>query len=628
MIGRLTVKTIGLLILITLFGGLEGGKVQARNADSVSSQTITIPGAQITALGVYETGNKIFAADDNSQSIKVINGANNQIITTIQNVGGAVFEMAVNETYGKVYAASDKACCTTGITPGNGLISVINANTNQVITQINPGTQGGVSYFILGSDEVHDKIYVAYFSGMGVIDAATNTYTPIPNTAAPYPYLTQMGINTVTNEIFLPTLNSGLTVIHGINLSVQTIAYPPNSGQALDVAVNEVENKVYITMIKIPGQPQMGIYILDRDNGSTSFVGADDLEPLAFNNTSNLLFTGVQVGSQASIVDGATNQLTYLNLGASGMGDIDVRVGTNRAYMASMDYTVIVNGSSKTVFDKVPSNLPPRGGLVFTLVNVNQSTGKVYVVNDGDVGIITVFQDPIPERDTTGVFRPSNGLLYLKNSNDTGFADMALNYGLGGDYPVVGDWDGNGTVTIGIYRGGTFYLKNSNTLGFAEVVFPFGIPGDQPIAGDWNGDGIDTIGVYRPSTGQFLLKNNNSEGQPDASFYLGNVGDVGVAGDWNGDGLDTTGVFRPSNGVIFLKNKNEDGFADIALNYGLPGDQPVMGDWNNDGTDTIGIYRSGTFYLRNENTNGFAEIIFGLGNPGDMPIAGNWDGLP
>ncbi len=235
---------------------------------------------------------------------------------------------------------------------------------------------------------------------------------------------------------------------------------------------------------------------------------------------------------------------------------------------------------------------------------------------------------PAADKDTTGVFRPINGLLYLKNSNETGVADIALNYGLPGDYPVVGDWDGDGTVTIGIYRNGSFYLRNSNTIGFAENVFPFGNPGDQPIAGDWNGDGRDTIGVFRPSIGQFLLRNNNDEGAADASFFLGNVGDVGIAGDWDGDGIDTTGVFRPTNGVIFLKNSNDTGFADIALNYGLPGDQPVMGDWNNDGTDTIAIYRSGTFYLRNENTNGFAEIIFGLGNPGDMPIAGDWDGLP
>jgi hypothetical protein len=229
---------------------------------------------------------------------------------------------------------------------------------------------------------------------------------------------------------------------------------------------------------------------------------------------------------------------------------------------------------------------------------------------------------------TAGVFRPSNGLLYLKNSNSTGFADVALNYGLGGDYPVVGDWDGDGDTTIGIYRNGSFYLRNSNTIGFAEAVFAFGQPGDQPIAGDWNGDGIDTIGVYRPSNGQFFLRNSNTAGSPHVSFFLGNPGDVGLAGDWDGDGMDTTGVFRPSNGVIFLKSTNDTGIADIALNYGLPGDKPVMGDWNNDGIDTIGIYRNGSFYLRDSNTNGFANIIFALGIPGDHPIAGNWDGQP
>jgi hypothetical protein len=230
------------------------------------------------------------------------------------------------------------------------------------------------------------------------------------------------------------------------------------------------------------------------------------------------------------------------------------------------------------------------------------------------------------DRDTTGVFRPSNGLLYLKNRNTTGFADVALNYGLPGDYPVVGDWDGNGTATIGIYRNGTFYLRNSNTIGFADLVFAFGAPGDQPIAGDWNGDGRDTIGVYR--NGTFYLRNSNSVGAAQLSFSLGNPGDVGIAGDWNGDGKDTTGVFRPSNGLLYLKNTNSTGFADIALNYGLPGDQPVTGDWNKDGTDTIGVYRNGTFYLRNSNTIGFADLMFALGIPGDMPIAGNWDGIP
>lgn len=230
--------------------------------------------------------------------------------------------------------------------------------------------------------------------------------------------------------------------------------------------------------------------------------------------------------------------------------------------------------------------------------------------------------------DTVGVFRPSNGALYLKNYNTTGFADLYLTYGLPGDYPIVGDWNGDGIDTIGIYRNGIFYLRNSNTNGFADILVPFGAPGDQPIVGDWNGDGIDTIGVYRRSTGAFYLRNSNTNGSVDATFTLGIPGDIGIAGDWNGDGVVTTGVFRPSNGALYLKNTNATGFADLVLTYGLPGDLPVTGDWNGNGIDTIGIYRNGFFYLRNSNTNGFADIILELGISGDMPIAGDWDGLP
>ena len=279
-------------------------------------------------------------------------------------------------------------------------------------------------------------------------------------------------------------------------------------------------------------------------------------------------------------------------------------------------YAVTVN--TGTGGGTIRLNIP--NGATITDLAGNALTGLPF--NSGQVYTIAATGGP----DTTGVFRPSNGLLYLKHKNETGFADVEINYGIGGDYPVVGDWDGDGDVTIGIYRNGSFYLRNSNTIGFADIVFPFGQPGDQPVAGDWNGDGVDTIGVYR--NGTFMLRNSNTEGNPDMIFGLGVPGDIGIAGDWNGDGLDSTGVFRPSNGLLYLKQKNETGFADIEINYGIGGDHPVTGDWNDDGIDTIGVYRQGVFYLRNSNTIGFADLVFALGVPGDHPIAGNWDGKP
>ena len=320
---------------------------------------------------------------------------------------------------------------------------------------------------------------------------------------------------------------------------------------------------------------------------SESVTGVDIVAPF---NDFTLTKTGSVSGASVTGVSGSGTIYTVTVNTGLGNGTLRLDVADNNS---------IIDADSN-----------PLGGVA--VGDGNFTSGETYSINKGG--------------DTTGVFRPGNGLLYLKNANTSGFADVAINYGTGGDYPVAGDWDGNGTATIGIYRNGLFYLRNSNTLGFADIVVPFGTPGDQPVVGDWNGDGVDTIGVY--SNGQFLLRNTNTAGSADMSFFLGNPGDVGIAGDWNGDGMDTTGVFRPSNGIIFLKNANTTGFADVALNYGLSGDMPVTGDWNNDGIDTIGVYRNAQFLLRNSNTIGFADIVFALGNPGDMPIAGNWDGVP
>jgi hypothetical protein len=47
----------------------------------------------------------------------------------------------------------------------------------------------------------------------------------------------------------------------------------------------------------------------------------------------------------------------------------------------------------------------------------------------------------------------------------------------------VGDWDGNGTVTMGVYRNGTWFLRNDNNGGFSTLpTFQFGSRGDRPQA--------------------------------------------------------------------------------------------------------------------------------------------------
>lgn len=47
---------------------------------------------------------------------------------------------------------------------------------------------------------------------------------------------------------------------------------------------------------------------------------------------------------------------------------------------------------------------------------------------------------------------------------------LSFAYGDPGDRPLMGDWDGDGTRTPGVFRNGLWFLRNSNTTGIADLV--------------------------------------------------------------------------------------------------------------------------------------------------------------
>lgn len=233
--------------------------------------------------------------------------------------------------------------------------------------------------------------------------------------------------------------------------------------------------------------------------------------------------------------------------------------------------------------------------------------------------------------DTIGAFNPGTGTFFLRNSNDSGNADIdPFNLSSGNDIPTTGDWNGDGVDTVGIYNPSTaqFRLINDHS-GVVDTVFTFGAPGWLPIAGDWNGDGIDTIGVYDPTTATYFLKNTNAGGVGDIpAFNYGMPGWIPIAGDWDGNGTDTIGAYNAATATFFLRNSNNTGMADIpAFNYGIAGWVPLAGDWDNNGTDTVGVHNidTATSFLRNSNDSGVADIpAFNYGIAGWYPIVGNW----
>jgi SH3 domain-containing protein len=230
--------------------------------------------------------------------------------------------------------------------------------------------------------------------------------------------------------------------------------------------------------------------------------------------------------------------------------------------------------------------------------------------------------DSLPDPSTT-----FTGRWYLRDANSAGANNIpGIAYGGAGDIPMVGDWDGNGTSTVGVYRAGVWYLRNSNTTGSHTVAsFAYGGGTDIPLVGDWDGNGTDTVGVYK--SGVWYLRNANTAGAHTVpSFSYGGGTDIPVVGDWDGDGTDTVGVYR--GGIWYLRNSNTAGSHTIpSFAYGGPNDIPVVGDWDGDGIDTVGVVKNGVWYLRNSNTAGAHTIpSFAYGAYAtDKPVVGDWN---
>ena len=219
------------------------------------------------------------------------------------------------------------------------------------------------------------------------------------------------------------------------------------------------------------------------------------------------------------------------------------------------------------------------------------------------------------------LFDPGTGRWHFRFS---GGSEAMFFYGIPGDIPLLGDWDCDGVDTVGMYRptSGFVYLRNSNTFGTADLEFFFGIPGDLPLVGDWNMDGCDTLAVYRNS--RIFVANELGTVVGEFSFFFGDPGDTPFTADFDGDGVTTVGVYRELTGLVYYRNTLDTGVADDTFFFGLASDQIIAGDWDDDGDESVGIFRPSLsrFFLSNENETAPADIEYDFGESDWLPVAG------
>ncbi len=241
----------------------------------------------------------------------------------------------------------------------------------------------------------------------------------------------------------------------------------------------------------------------------------------------------------------------------------------------------------------------------------------------GNVSLYRRAEPLAPPPLSVGMFDPSRGEWHLGDGQGN---VSSFFYGAPEDIPLVGDWNCDGLDTVGMFRpnNGFVYLRNSNDFGDADLEFFYGIGGDVPFVGDWDDDDCDSLGIYRD--GRVYLRNELSTGFADLDFFYGIASDVPFGGDFDADGSDSVGLYRPASGFVFLRNELSGGFAQLDFFFGIPGDRVIAFDWDDDGDDTVAIFRPSEtrFYITNTNAQVVAEIDFRFGREDWLPVAGRF----
>jgi alpha-tubulin suppressor-like RCC1 family protein len=215
--------------------------------------------------------------------------------------------------------------------------------------------------------------------------------------------------------------------------------------------------------------------------------------------------------------------------------------------------------------------------------------------------------------------------------------DKLVFFGGPGYVPFVGDWDGNGTDNIAVYKNGSWLFDLNGNFAWdgttvdRAMYWSTGKAGEIPLLGDWNGDRKIEIGLYVDGTWVLDYNSNGVWDGPtvDKLLFYGGPGFEPVVGDWSGAGHTMIGAHKDGTWLLDHNgNFTWDGLAtDKLIFFGGTGYRAMLGDWNGSGSTKVAAYKDGTWLLDFDGSfvwNPPTDKTIFFGGPGQTPVVGNW----
>ncbi|MBI5929657.1 MAG: S8 family serine peptidase [Chloroflexi bacterium] len=296
-------------------------------------------------------------------------------------------------------------------------------------------------------------------------------------------------------------------------------------------------------------------------------------------------------------------------------------------------------------------------------LNFNATGGTTYRIMIAKFGTASVGTSVLrlsisntPQGDSIALFNSTTNIGSLVDSLATtpaiaNYATYPTGFSTTGGQWVMGDWNGDGQKTPGVYVSGAFYFTNGIGYTGTWTSIWIGLVGRPAVAGRFdNSAANDCIGAvdsanfppYGIAYAMYFTCNLTSGPTPPLTFQWLSVllpdsqGHTGtaqfVAGDWNSDGVESIAI-RRTNYIAYTNvppTTLESAF-DQAQYFGTPSAVSygtlVAGDWDSDRVDSFGlVYSNGAFYRRNDlQWNSGQYTLQNLGQPtGTINFATSW----
>jgi predicted outer membrane repeat protein len=222
------------------------------------------------------------------------------------------------------------------------------------------------------------------------------------------------------------------------------------------------------------------------------------------------------------------------------------------------------------------------------------------------------------------VWRPGDGVWYIRRSSDQVVTTQAWGLGSLDDYPVPGDYDGDGKTDIAVWRpgDGIWYIYRSSDQVVTTQAWGAGSLNDVPVPGDYDGDGKTDYAVWRPGDGVWYTYRSSDQVVTTQAWGAGSLNDVPVPGDYDGDGKTDYAVWRPGDGVWYILRSSDQVVTTQAWGLGSLGDIPMPGDYDGDGKTDIAVWRpgDGVWYIWRSSDQEVVTQAWGAGSESDHPV--------